>query len=291
MSMTDAQVRARIDRYPVTGTPLQMRASFAQLADLPARAGALRCSERCVDGLPVSSVEPVAPVGADIVHLHGGGFVFGSARTHRRLAMVLSAASGRRVLLPEYPLAPEQRWPAPLNAVRGLIRRLSGERDIVLSGDSAGGQLALLCALAEPDASIAALLLFSPNTLRCHPECTSRSQNAARDAMNDPQTDDALASLMFGTLSASDPDQNPAECDLSALPPMFLDVGSNEVLLDDSLALATRAKRCGVEHVLHVEPGAFHLRQLFAQHWRVADDSLARAACWLNGLTDSRLAD
>ncbi len=259
-----------------------MRQSFAQLADLPVKQGDMRCVKHELQGVPLLTIEPSEPCGSDIVHLHGGGFVFGSSDTHRRLGLELCAATGRVVHLPDYPLAPECAWPSPLEAIVRLVGALSATDGLVLSGDSAGGQLALLAALQQTDDNVSALIVFSPNTLRRHPECISRIRNADTDAMNDPQTDDRLAALVFGQLSATDAHQNPAELDLSSLPPIYIDVGDQEVLLDDSLVLARRAAECGVKHKLHVEPGAFHLRQLFAQHWSAADRSIAHAATWLN---------
>lgn len=331
-------VRAHIARFPIDGDVLRMRKAFEALANLPVEPqGCCIASERHA-GIDVDVVTPASGPGpATVVHLHGGGYVFGSPRTHRRLAIELAIASGCEVWLPDYPLAPEHPWPAQRTAVGDLLRvmseRTNGDvehgtrRRLVVSGDSAGGHLAISVALASrpatsrpysnesdsdgpdangldanaPDASIPeagmpkankryadgspiidGLVLFSPNTLRDHALSVTRLRDAPRDAMNDPAQDDALARLAFGTLRPDDPEQTLVLASLASLPPIFLDIGADEILLDDALLFARAAALAGVAVDLHVEPAVFHLRQLFAQSWQSADQSLHSAGRWID---------
>lgn len=284
-ALDEQAVRDRIGRFAVAGTPAEMRRIFSELANLPVDRSRVRCSSFTHHGMRVLQVDPAVddtPPNRAIVHLHGGGYVFGSSHTHERLAIVLALASHSRVLVPDYPLAPEHPWPSQRESIVDLVQTGSRQSSLVLSGDSAGGHLAIQSALALQHDSIDALLLFSPNTLRDYSLSASRQARAANDAMNDPDTDDRLAGLAFGEVCATDAEQNPALADLSGLPALYIDVGANEVLLDDSLLLAQRARDQGVEVTCEIEPDAFHLRQLFAQHWQVADHSLEQAAAWLN---------
>ena len=288
--MDEDGVRRRIERHPVEGSVEAMREGFAALADLPADTDGLALERTIRHGLDTLTVAAGngAP-GPHTVHLHGGGYVFGSPDTHRRLACVLARASGGTVHVPAYPLAPEHPWPAQRDAMLDWLGAWfdategGGER-LRLSGDSAGGHLALSLALALPArhrGRLDALVLFSPNALRDYARSESREDKAARDAMNDPAQDDRLAALAFGGTRADDPEQNPLDRDLSALPPLWLDVGTDEILLDDTLQLARRAALAGVPLSLNVAGDAFHLRQLFAQHWPAADESLERAGRWI----------
>jgi len=295
----ERRVRRRIERHPVQGSVERMRAAFAQLADLPIDTAGVRLATRELHGLETLGVTPdtgrTAPEGrcdtAPIVHLHGGGYVFGSAITHARMAVQLARSSGRTVLLPEYPLAPEHSWPAQRTAVLDWLRNLDAGPGLILSGDSAGGHLALCLALTlgtKRQPRLAGLTLFSPNTLRDYARSESRTGNAERDAMNDPEQDDALARLAFGSADVGEQERNPLDADLASLPPLLIEVGGDEVLLDDSLLLARRAALAGVDVRLQVSAGVFHMSQLFAQHWSIADRSLQRAGDWVRAAIDDQ---
>ena len=286
--MDEREIRRRIEAYPVEAPPEAMRAAFEALADLEVDPRGCTIERRHVGGLGVDVVVPPGgPGSATLVHLHGGGYVFGSARSHRRLGIELAVASGCELWLPDYPLAPESPWPLARLAAARLVRAALSddagrERALVLGGDSAGGHLALATLLSgEPGlAAVAAVVLFSPNTLRDYSLTRTREANAAADAMNDPERDDALARIAFGDGDPADPERTLVNAPLHTLPPVYLDVGGDEVLLDDALVFARAAAHAGVEVELRVRPGVFHMSQLFAQHWRVADESLTDAGAW-----------
>ena len=288
--MHEREIRRRIEAHPIEAPPEAMRVSFEALADLPVDGRGCSVERRAVGGIDVDVViPPTGPGPATIVHLHGGGYVFGSARTHRRLGIELAVASGCELWLPDYPLAPERCWPAQRRSVAALVRAaisadgVRPDRPLVLGGDSAGGHLALATLLSgEPGlTAVAGVVLFSPNTLRDYSLTRSRTRNAADDAMNDPDLDDALARTAFGAGDPADPERTLVNAALGALPALYLDVGGGEVLLDDALVFAREAALAGVAVELKVRPGVFHMSQLFAQHWPVADASLRDAGAWV----------
>ena len=282
--MTEDELRALIGAHPIEGTPDERRAAFGALARAagePDLAG-ITVHEGGGEGPRYRVLRPEGADGAPVVHLHGGGYVFGSPDSHLAMSAELARASQRPVVLLGYPLAPEAPWPSQRDAVIAFLAAMGPP--YVLSGDSAGGHLALACALALGEgggAKADALVLFSPNTSRAYG--LSRTRGAPGDAMNDHETDAALTSMAFGGVRPADTDQTLTRQDLSGLPPTYVDVGTDEVLLDDALALSSAMARRGVRVTLSVRPG-FHLIQLFASGYAPGRESLAAAGRWLAAL-------
>ena len=158
-----AEWKAHVAAHSVEGTPEQMREIFAALAPPPVDG-----QSTTVEDVPCilygdSEIEP-------IVWLHGGGLVFGSAKTHGALASTLARLTGRSVLVPEYRLAPEHLWPAPLEDIISILDALANSVDLV--GDSCGGFLALHAALARPESCWASSTYFTehrPHRLKQNP--------------------------------------------------------------------------------------------------------------------------
>ena len=289
-----ADVVARVTAHPVSGSPAGMRAAFARLAlgavprgapDLAAIGAATGVEVAPGPGTPPGLI--LTPTGgaegAPVLWFHGGGYVFGSPETHMRPAAALARMTGRRVILPRYPLAPEARWPAQLD--HALEACAAQDGPVVLAGDSAGGHLALVAALALARAGspAAALVLFSPNTDRSGLSRT-RAAMSGDDPMNDDEDDAALAKLCFGDMPADHPHVSPLLDDLSLLPPTHVEVGDPEVLLDDSRLLAERGSAAGARISLHVAPGLLHMGQLWTPWWDAADASLSRVAAHLRDI-------
>ena len=259
-------LKAHIDAHPVEGSPAEMRAAFAALApDGPEgrtlTVGGVPCRE-----FGAGAVQP-------LVWLHGGGLVFGSAESHAAIASAIAHRTGRRVLVPDYRLAPEHPWPAPLDDISAVLDALPDPVDLV--GDSVGGQLAILAALRRPD-HVRKLGLISPNTDRTGLSQT-RVQNSDRDAMNDDAQDLALAQLSFGEELEKHPDASPVTHDLRHLPPIWMTAATNEVLLDDTLLFAAAAARAGVPVEMHIEKGLCHL-------WVLWPDALEESVASLDAL-------
>lgn len=259
-----ADVLALIDQHPVAGTPAEMRRAFAALAGPQPR-----LARRAVGGVPVAIVPASGADGIPVIWFHGGGYVFGAPQTHAVMAKHLAAACGREVILPAYRLAPEARWPAMLDDALAVIDALDGP--LILGGDSAGGHLAVMAALARPG-RIAALALVSPNTDRSGLSRT-RVANSASDAMNDDADDRALAALAFG--QAEHTDGSPVLADLSALPPTWITASTAEVLLGDARLMAEALDRAAVPVDLDLVEGMMHM-------WTLWPDALAEGAATLD---------
>lgn len=272
-------VAARIDAHPVDGDPPAMREAFARLmlgASGPPDLGTADTLGG-IDALRMTPAERTREGTA--VWFHGGGYVFGSPETHLRPAAALAEALGVDVVLPRYRLAPEHPWPAQRDDALAAVRAVQPDGPVVVAGDSAGGHLALVTALALAEAGtpVRALALFSPNTDRTGQSHT-REANTSRDPMNADEDDRQLAALTFPHHADDDPEVSPLLADLSRLPRTHIEVGAREVLLDDSRLLAARAHDQSASVSLHVEPEAFHMWQLWTPWLHEADASIARAA-------------
>ena len=276
--MTEDELRTLIETHPVEGGPAAMRAAFAGLLravlpDGPDLSG-MDVREEARGGVRCLAVAPLRAAGPSILYAHGGGYVLGSPETHLPLAASLARAAHAPVVLPAYPLAPEHPWPAQREAMLAVCAATKGP--YLLGGESAGGHLAITTALAG--ATPEGLLLFSPNTSRAYGLSATRGQR--RDAMLDHTMDDRLARLAFGAVRADDPEQSVIRADLSALPPVYMDVGLDEALLDDLLRLAHNLAHAGRPGVMRLREG-FHLIQAFAGAYPPAEESLAAAGAWV----------
>lgn len=203
--------------------------------------------------------------GAAILHVHGGWFNWGTAQAYRNFAGHIAASAGTDVFIPDYRLAPEHPFPAAVGDLEACYRGLvdEGTARIVLTGDSAGGDLALvLLSVASAQASKNGVaptgaVVFSPITdlaltgpsYKTRAEADlffTKSQVAAlvRSYLGDTDPKNQLASPLYG--------------DLSGLPPIRIHVGDDEVLLDDSLRYAERAVAAGVDAQVDVWMGMPH---------------------------------
>jgi acetyl esterase/lipase len=219
-------------------------------------------------------IEPAAPSHAarqrHIVYLHGGGFTSMSARTHRSLTSRLAQGSGASLFALDYRLAPEHRFPAALEdalaCYRGLIAGGAAPHRVAVAGDSAGGglALALLVALRERrDPLPAAAVLFSPWTDLAG---TSRSliDNDARDPMHCGSWVAQQGRHYLGDTPATHPLASPVYADLTGLPPLLIQVGDGEVLLDDARRVFENARAVGTDATLRLWPKVPHGWQVFA---------------------------
>jgi monoterpene epsilon-lactone hydrolase len=257
----------------------------ASAALFPMVAGVQRTSG-LLGGVPTDSFSLPTSQGVHILHLHGGAFFTGSRRTHAALASELCHRSGGTVHLIDYRLAPEHPWPAApqdvMQAWQALRKQGVAAERIVVSGDSAGGALALGLAqelrdLGEPGP--AALLLISPFV-----DLTLTASSVSALASTDPMvTEVALrrgSDAYRGSLPASDPRVSPLMGDLRDLPPTLVQVGSDEILLDDAIELERRATQQGSTVALQNWAGAWHDFQLFARVLPSADQALDELARW-----------
>lgn len=233
------------------------------------------------------SFEGVTP-SATLLYLHGGGYVACSPRTHRPITAAY-AKHGLRVFAPDYRLAPEHPFPAAIEDAVAAYRAVRADADpaepFVLSGDSAGGGLALALLLKLRDLGLPmpdAAALFSPWTDLAVTGATIET-NSARDAMF---TGDAIRLGPPTYLAGADPRDplaSPLYADLQGLPPLLIHVGEREVLRDDSTRLADRARAAGVPVRVRVWPVVPHVWQIVGPMLPEARDSLHEAAAFLRG--------
>ena len=208
-----------------------------------------------------------APGGATdrvVLYLHGGGYIMGSLNTHRDLMGRISRVAETRVLGLDYRLAPEHPFPAAVDdtlaAYRFLLEQGLAPERIAVAGDSAGGALTLAALIAGRDAGLpmaGAAVCLSP-FLDLEGTGESIKTRAEVDPIATPEVIDVWAKAYLAGADPRTPLANPLYADLHGLPPMLIQVGDHEVLLDDSTRLAERAQAVGVKVKLEVWPEMIH---------------------------------
>ncbi len=243
-------------------------------------------------GVPAEWVTaPGATADRVILYLHGGGYVIGSVRSHRELASRLSRAAAAHVLVIEYRLAPEHPHPAAVEdaatAYRWLLSRGISPTRIVVAGDSAGGGLTVATLVALRDAGQAlpaAGVCLSP-WVDLEGIGDSMTSKAAVDPMVQADGLRRMASMYLGPLDPRTPLAAPLYAELSGLPPLLIQVGSAETLLDDSTRLAERARKAGVDVTLEVWDDMIHVWHVFASMLPEARQAIAGIAAYIQART------
>ncbi|MEU5383486.1 alpha/beta hydrolase [Kitasatospora cineracea] len=292
--------RAEVDRMLRRPAPEgertveQIRAGFRELmAGMLVPHERIRTAPAVLGGRPALRVDPVDEArDGTILYFHGGSWVFGSPETALSLTGHLVAGSGLPAYSPDYRLAPEHPFPAAvedtLAAYRELLERGADPARTVLAGDSAGGGLAVTTVLAARDAGLplpAGILAFSPGT----DATRSGASMDTKEGIDPIFTRSSFEGTSAMYLAGADPRHpllSPAvHADLTGLPPMLIQVGANELLLDDSTRLAARARDAGVDVTLDVTADVPHVFQCFAGVLDEADEALERAALFLRQRT------
>ncbi|WP_297167385.1 alpha/beta hydrolase, partial [Thermogemmatispora sp.] len=222
-----------------------------------------------------------------LLFLHGGAFVMGSPRSHRGLAARIAAASHLRALVIDYRLAPEHPFPAALEdtliAYRWLLKEHCRASEIVLAGDSAGGNLvlaALLALRAAGEALPAAAVCLSPATA-LDGKGESLRTLAERDPVLRAETVGPLVAAYVGDHDPAEPLLSPLYGDLHGLPPLLLQVGSDEILLSDVISFAERARQAGVAVELEIWEGMWHVWQIGAPWMPEATRAIQRIGAFI----------
>jgi acetyl esterase/lipase len=214
--------------------------------------------------------EWIVPPGVEtdtvLLYLHGGGYAAGSFVTHRVVAEKVAQLARVRALLPAYRLAPEHRFPAAVDDAMAVYRWLIQEYDadparVVVAGDSAGGGLTIVLAVSARDAGWplpAALACVSPWTDLAGTGESMRTK-AGKDPCFTPEGLHLQAREYLGDADPRHPLASPLYADLRGLPPLMVQVGEDELLLDDARRLVERARAAGVDATLEVWPGLWHI--------------------------------
>ncbi len=220
--------------------------------------------------------------GAVLLHLHGGGYVLGSSHAYRHFVGQIAARASVAAFVPEYRLAPEHPFPAAVDDAKAVYGGLTeqGAQRIVIVGDSAGGGLALvLLSVAHAEAVAGrglaprGALVMSPWTdlALTGPSLQSRADD---DPMLTSEMLRVTSASYLGTQDSRNPLASPLYGSLTGLPPIQLHVGTSEILLDDALRYAERARTEGVEVTAHVWEGMTHVFPASVGILDAADEAL-----------------
>lgn len=243
-------------------------------------------------GIPTQEIgiDGMTPRGT-LLWFHGGFYVLGSPLTSAGLASNLARRTRMRVISVDYRLAPEHPYPAALDDALAAYRALLADAEagadeparIAVIGESAGGGLAAALLIAAHRQGLAmpgACVLFSP-----YADLTlsgaSMTSKVAADPSFRPAAIAVRAKDYIGAADPADPLISPVFADLRGLPPLLIQAGSNEVLLDDAVRLAARAAADDVPVTLEVTPGVPHLFQAFAAMLEEGEAALRRVAEFL----------
>ena len=282
LRMTEKRRLSRVE------SPEKLRRAFeinARMFFWPPRGAVFAARE--VAGVPVTGVNEQCD-GPLILYLHGGGYVFGSPRTHRAMLAHLSAHTGFPALLPDYRKAPEHAFPAPVEDALAVYRAVMAHPDgIILGGDSAGGglALALLAECLRLDLPLPrGLFALSPLT-----DLTFSGGSVTANASSDVvlpahRTADIAAKYLQGA-DAKDPRASPLFADFTGAPPVWITAADREILLDDTLRMAARLREQGVdvtETIRHDLPHVWPLMHTILPEGRATLRDLAQ---WLTRLS------
>ena len=249
----------------------ELRQRFEGLAALFPVGADVEIERVSAGGVPAEWIAaPAAKRDRVVLYLHGGGYVIGSIATHRELAAGISRAAAARVLLIDYRLAPEHPHPAAVEdavaAYRWLVANGAAPARTVVAGDSAGGGLtvATLVALRDAGAPLPAAAVCLSPWVDLEGVGESMTSKSAADPL--VQRDGLLhmAALYLNGLSPRHALAAPLHADPTGLPPLLIQVGEAETLLDDAIRLARRAEAAGVQVTLDVWDEMIHVWQLFA---------------------------
>ncbi|GAB4125101.1 MAG: alpha/beta hydrolase [Roseiflexaceae bacterium] len=282
-SVLIAQKIRATHRLPVAAQRAELE-RVSQYARIPGRA---RIVSTQIGSMAAEWVgEPRALRGRVLLYLHGGGYFMGSPSTHRPLVARLALGMNVLALAPDYRLAPEHPFPAALDDALAAYRWLrsagfAAER-IAIAGDSAGGGLALATLLRLRDAGEAlpaAALLCSPWV-----DLAAEGESIRTRAAFDPWLTAEAIHLSRHYCGGHDPHHpliSPVYADLRGLPPLFIQVGADEILLSDSTRLAARAQDAGVAVRLDVWERMWHVWHLFAPLLPEANQAISEGAAFL----------
>jgi len=239
-------------------------------------------------GVPAERLTPNnADASRAIFWLHGGGYCIGGCASHRGWAARMAAAAAATAYTVDYRLAPEHPYPAAVDdavaAWRAFLAEGHDPSRTVIGGDSAGGGLTVATAVAARDAGLAlpaGLHLVSPWANLTNKSPAYQAKGETDFIITQAGIDDFATNYLLGGLDPHAPLASPIFANLSGLPPMLIQVGSEEVLMSDSIQLAERAGFAEVDVTLRIWPGMVHIWPFFAQLGAAAR-ATAESAAWV----------
>jgi acetyl esterase/lipase len=288
-AMKTAMIEMRAQRASMPQPTLEeMRANAGMMAAMAGEPEGVTFESVDAGGVP--AIWAIPAQGADdrvLEYFHGGGYVIGSAETHQRVAGHLANAIGCRVLDVDYGLAPENPHPGPVEdgvkAYRWLLDQGYRPEHIAISGDSAGGGLTLATVLklnADGLPQPAAAVPLSPWT-DMEGQGESVQTNEERDVLLTVDALKGMSDMFLSGGDARDPLASPVHGDYRGICPLYIQVGGDEILLDDARRVAAKARADGVDVQLDEFPEMQHVFQLSAGNLPEADDAIARIGAYL----------
>lgn len=259
--------RSAVDQAHV----IEMRERLNKISRFLKRAFGVSVEATTINGLHAEWLRPKhAETRKVLLYLHGGAYLVGSCRTHRQMVSHIARAAGIPALVPEYRLAPEHPFPAAIEDAVGVYRALLdggwAARDILIGGDSAGGGLTVATLLSLRHAGLplpSAAVLLSPFL-----DVTASGESARTRANQDPWFDAKDMHLVTDLyceagVDLRNPLVSPVFANVAGLPPTFIQVGDDEILLSDSTRFADKLKAAGVPVEIEIWPHMWHVFQLF----------------------------
>lgn len=248
--------------------PNTIRVGFERASNITKYPRFVKKEELTYAGIPAMWFTPEGySKSKTILYLHGGGYVMGSVNTHRALIARIARASNCKAIGVDYRKAPENPFPAAIEDALAVYKQLleDGYENIVIMGDSAGGGLSLvLLQLIKkyklPKASCAVLL--SPWTDLTMSGDSIQSKKDV-DPLIQPHLLDIFSKRYYGNENPENPLISPLFADVKGFPPILIQVGGNETLLDDSTRMAQKLNKAGVKVKLDIFENMMHVWQYF----------------------------
>ena len=266
----------------------ERRSNFEeQVSPLPV-AESVSCQPVFAGGIPAEWIVPKgAPERNVLLYLHGGGYCIGSINTHRAMVSHFAKAAETRALLIDYRLAPENPFPAAVDdstsAYEWLLSQGITAGSITVAGDSAGGGLTVSTLVSLKEKAIplpAAAVLISPWV-----DMAITGDSIITKADIDPMVAKEglmeMAEAYIGEADFRTPLASPLYADLKGLPPMLIQVGTAEILLDDAIRIADHASKDGVEVTLNKAEDMCHVWHLFTSMLPEALEAIEEAALFI----------
>ena len=262
--------------------PESLRFALEQMCRVFPRHSEVRIRPLYLAGLKAEEIKPQQESTQLIFHIHGGAFFLGSMNTHRAFLTQVAARSQMQVIHLNYPLSPEAQYPEALDALFQVYAELLAQgiqaKDIILSGDSCGANLALALALKiqkQQLPQVSGLVLMSP-FLDLTLTSESLRYNQKHDALLSIEALEAgIDYYVPRSVDHADPEVSPFFAELTGLPPIHIQVGSKEILLDDAQRFKIKAKQAGVDVEFKLYTGMWHNFQMFSPWFEEGQRALA----------------
>jgi monoterpene epsilon-lactone hydrolase len=276
----------RLRAEPLTPDEMAVSRTLERDAEVPPVPADVLLDETELGGVPCLSLSPLSgATEMTVVYFHGGGYVFTTARAKLAPVIGLVRATGARFLSVDYRRAPEDPYPAPVEDAAAVYRALLADgtapSQVAFAGESAGGGLVLCAMIALRDAGVplpAAGVAVSPWT-------DLAVTGASADTVDDPVVDGAglrmMAQMYLAGADPMTPLASPLYADLHGLPPLLVQVGTREALLDDARRVADRARAAGVDVTLAEYPDVVHMWIVFGPELPESHQAFEQAADFL----------